>query len=110
MHTAIGGLDCATSALIADRAYDSSLLRAQFDAAGIEPVIPPRKNVKPLVPPDMHAFSCRHLVEKVIADLKQFRGIATRSQQHLHTWTALVALCAFVVNTRPTRRGPSPYR
>ena len=95
--------------LIADRAYDSNVLREQLADDGIQPVIPPRRHVTPRVPPDMQIYKARHLVENAIADLKQFRAIATRYQKRLDTWTALVSLCAVVVNTRPTRRTGSPH-
>ena len=57
----------------------------------------------------MAAYQARHLVENTFADLKQFRGIATRYCKLAVTYLALVALTAVVVNTRTTRRGASPH-
>ena len=57
----------------------------------------------------MAAYQARHLVENTFADLNQFRGIATRYCKLAATYLALVSLVAFVVNTRPSRRGASPH-
>ena len=94
---------------LADKAYCSKALRAELASAGIEPVIPPKSNVKQPAVCDMDAYKARHLVENAFADLKQFRGIATRYCKLASTFVALVSLCAFVVNTRATRRGVSPH-
>ena len=94
---------------LGDRAYDSRALRTQVEDMGAEVVIPYRKTVKRPGPCDMEAYKARHLVENAFADLKQFRGIATRYHKLALTFTELFALCCVVVNTRPTRRGPSPH-
>ena len=57
----------------------------------------------------MAAYQARHLVENTFADLKQFRGIATRYCKLATTYLALVTLAAVVINTRDTRRGASPH-
>ena len=95
--------------VIADKAYDSRPLRQALQASGIEPVIPPKRSA--LNPPDydVEAYKSRHLVENAFADLKQFRGIATRYCKLALMFEALVELVCWVVNTRPTRRGGSPY-
>lgn len=96
--------------LIADKLYDARTMRAFLDNQSVEAVIPPRRNSW-ISPPsvDMAIYKSRHLVENAFADLKQFRGIATRYCKLAETFAALVSLCCFVINTRPTRRGPSPY-
>ena len=43
------------------------------------------------------------------ADIKQFRGIATRYCKLAAMFTALPSLVCWTVNTLPIRRGPSPY-
>ena len=57
----------------------------------------------------MAAYQARHLVENTFADLKQFRGIATRYCKLAATYLALVSLVAVVVNIRSTRRGASSH-
>ena len=93
----------------ADAAYDSAALRDTLAGRGIEAVIPNSRSRKRRYPVDLELYKARHLVENVFADLKQFRGIATRYCKLAATFTAMLSLCAFVVNTRPTRRGSSPH-
>ena len=72
-------------------------------------MIPPLKLRSNPPPCDMAAYQARHLVENTFADLKQFRGIATRYCKLAATYLALTLLVAVVINTRTTRRGPSPH-
>lgn len=94
---------------MADKAYDSQANRDRLAAAGAATVIPPRRDQRstPQVC-DMAAYRARHLVENTFADLKQFRGVATRYCKLATTYTALVCLACTVINTRPTRRQASP--
>ena len=95
--------------LIADRAYDSRNERGTLAAMGVDVVIPSTRSRKIPIPHDEQAYKSRHLVENAFADLKQFRGIATRYCKLAATFTALLNLCCFVVNTRETRRQRSPH-
>jgi len=82
----------------------------EFIANGAtEAVIPPKRNRKIQYDYDEHAYKARHLVENAFADLKHFRGIATRYCKLASTFVSMLSLCCFVVNTRATRRGASPY-
>ena len=91
--------------LIADRAYDSRNERDALAAMGLDVVIPSKKNRKIPIPHDEQAYKSRHLVENAFADLKQFRGIATRYCKLAAAFVAMLNLACFVVNTRETRRG-----
>lgn len=95
--------------LLADRAYDSNEIRHHLANGATEAVIPSTRSRKVPYPCDMQAYKARHLVENSFADLKQFRGIATRYQKLASTFLSMLSLCCFVVNTRSTRRGASPY-
>lgn len=92
---------------LGDRAYDSGALRERL--AGADVVIPSTRARKQPIPYDAEAYKARHLVENAFADLKQFRGIATRYCKLAVTYCELLSLVCWVVNTRPTRRGASPY-
>lgn len=109
---AVPGLVEGVSAgrFLANRAYDSKALRADPTVAGIDVVIPAKRNAKVPADYDMDAYKARHLVENAFAGLNQFRGVATRYCKLAVTFTAKVGLCAFVVNTRATRRGPHRIR
>ena len=98
-----------TRQFLADKAYDSGRLRGLLVQAGVEPVIPYRKTAVEPQPVDMELYKARHLVENAFADLKHFRGVATRYCKLAATFTSMLNLACFVVNTRATRRGPSPY-
>lgn len=97
------------SRLVADKAYASGDLFGRLEADGIEPVIPVTKNWNDPPPLDLDTYKARHLVENAFADLKRFRGIATRYCKLIATFTALTSLVAWYVNSSPTRRGPSPH-
>ena len=80
--------------LIADRAYDSDLLRQTMAARGAW------ANIRPLARRvDMPAFSpflyrYRNLVERFFNKLEHFRAIATRYEKHAANYLALVKLAA----------------
>ena len=80
--------------LIADRAYDSDLLRQTMAAQGVF------ANIKPLARRlDKPAFSSflyryRNRVERFFNKLKHFRAIATRYDKHAANYLALVKLAA----------------
>ena len=94
---------------MADKAYDSNQLREHLANNGTDPVIPAKSNIRSASSCDMDAYKAWHLLENAFADLKQFRGNATRYCKLAATFTSLIALCCFIVNTRSTRRGPSPH-
>jgi transposase len=66
------------SRLLADKAYDTNLLRAVLADNGIEPVIPSIRRRKSLIPYDVHAYRQRNLIERMFCRLKDFRRVATR--------------------------------
>ncbi len=89
----LDGLE-AGQVLIADRAYDSDLLRQTMTARGAW------ANIKPLTRRlDKAAFSpflyrYRNLVERFFNKLKHFRAVATRYEKHAANYLALVKLAA----------------
>ena len=64
--------------LLADRGYDTSEIVAFALSAGINVVIPPKKNRKVPREYDRYLYKIRHLVENAFLCLKRWRGIATR--------------------------------
>jgi transposase len=72
----IEGIDA--EALLADRGYDTNALIAAARAAGMEVVIPPKKNRREQREYDIYLYKLRHLVENAFLALKRWRGIATR--------------------------------
>ena len=72
----IEGISAET--LLADRGYDTNDIWAYAVSAGMEPVIPPKKNRKEQRDYDKYLYKLRHLVENCFLTLKRWRGIATR--------------------------------
>jgi transposase len=80
--------------LIADRAYDSDLLRQNMTARGVFPNIKPlaRRIDKPAFSPFL--YRSRNRVERFFNKLKHFRAVATRYEKHAANYLALVKLAA----------------
>ena len=83
---------------IADKGYDSEVIRDQARAAGMNPVIPRKSNSKKPNPEfDSHLYRLRHLVENLFARLKHFRSIATRYEKLARNFKSMVFLaCTFI--------------
>ena len=64
--------------LLADRGYDTNDILAYASSAGMEAVIPPKKNRMEQREYDRYLYRLRHLVENAFLHLKRWRGIATR--------------------------------
>ena len=64
--------------LLADRGYETNDILSYAVSAGMEPVIPPKKNRKEQRDYDKYLYRLRHLVENCFLSLKHWRGIATR--------------------------------
>ena len=84
----IEGIDA--EALLADRGYDTNALIAAARAAGMEVVIPPKKNRKEQREYDTYLYKLRHLVENAFLALKRWRGIATRYAKNTASFIAAV--------------------
>jgi transposase len=85
-------------ALLADKAYDAQeRVLALLEKAGVQIVIPPKKNRKLQREYDKELYKARHLIENFFAKLKQFRGIATRYDKRASTFLGAVYLAAAVI-------------
>jgi len=84
----IEGIDA--EALLADRGYDTNAIIEAARAAGIEIVIPPKKNRKEQREYDEYLYKLRHLVENAFLMLKRWRGIATRYAKNSASFLAAV--------------------
>ena len=83
-----------------DKAYDSNPIRAQLDAKGITPVIPPKSNRLEIIVYDQERYKQRNKVERLFNKLKQFRRIATRYEKLKAHFLAFVTLALVVIMTR----------
>lgn len=67
---------------IADKGYDSEVIRDKARSNGMIPIIPKRANAKKTNPDfDRYLYKLRDLVENMYARLKHFRSIATRYEK-----------------------------
>lgn len=82
-----------TTAIVADKGYDSSKIRKQIKSKGADVVIPRRSN-SAVGNGDMNwsLYRDRHLVENAFARLKQFRGLATRYDKLKRNYQSTVAM------------------
>ena len=88
--------------VIADKGYDSQVLRDAIEACGSQPVIPRRKNnTRGNDGRDWCLYKYRHLVENMFARIKHFRAIATRYDKLARNFASMLAL-AFVIVWLPT--------
>jgi transposase len=68
----------AAQVLIADKGYDSQIIRDKGEALRMSVIIPRRKNsIKGNKGLDRHLYKLRHLVENAFARLKHYRAVAT---------------------------------
>ena len=86
----IEGIDAEI--LLADRGYDTNEIVEQASKAGMEVVIPPKKNRKEPRTYDEYLYRLRHLIENAFLHLKRWRGIATRYAKNTASFVAAVQI------------------
>lgn len=86
----IDGISAGT--LLADRGYDTNQILAYAVAAGMEVVMPFKRNRKERRDYDHYLYRLRHLVENAFLHLKRWRGIATRYAKNLSSFLAAVQI------------------
>lgn len=96
--------------LLADRAYDVNALRKLLASKGIVATIPPSRARKIPYGYDEDSYKGRHLVENLFADLKQFRGLATRYCKLASRFTSFIQLAWWCISSARTVREPGTGR
>ena len=76
--------------LLADRGYDTDAIVSAAMSAGMQVIIPPKKNRKEQRDYDRYLYKLRHLVENAFLMLKRWRGIATRYAKNSASFLAAV--------------------
>ena len=94
------GVDNRLSALLADKAFDSNVIRALFAERGAVAVIPSKADRSVPIPHDAEMYKWRHLVENFFCKIKEFRRIATRYDKTDTSFAAAIHLVATVLATR----------
>ena len=83
--------------LVADKGYDSAVLREWLEVRGTTPVIPPRRNRKVQYAYDKLIYRQRNVIERMFCRLKDWRRIATRFDRNVKIFMAAIALAATVI-------------
>jgi len=78
--------------LLADRGYDTNTLIEAAVTAGMQIVIPPKRNRKEQRAFDEYLYKLRHLVENAFLHLKRWRGIATRYAKSTASFVAAIQI------------------
>jgi len=86
--------------LIADKGYDTDAIVEMAKEAGMLPVIPPKSNRKEQRKYDEYLYRLRHLVENAFAEMKRWRGIATRYAKNTASYLAAVHIRCIVMWTK----------
>ncbi|MFT8814430.1 IS5 family transposase [Acetobacter fabarum] len=86
-----------TEEVISDRGYDSNEIRQFLADRNITACIPPKKNRKSKPPYNWHLYKKRHLIENIIAKLKDWRRVATRYDRCAHTFISAIHIAASVI-------------
>jgi len=94
-HDLIDGIDA--DATIADKGYDADHLVDKITDAGIDVVIPPKRNRKVQRPYDSDLYKERNKIERFFSKLKQFRRVATRYDKLLANFMGFVKLAAIAI-------------
>ncbi len=86
-----------TTAVVADKGYDSEANRAAIRSQGAEPCIPPRRNRVAVTDYDRHLYKERNVAERYFARIKQYRRVATRYDKKAanflgFVWVASIAI------------------
>ncbi len=102
----VGGV--AAQELIADKAYDTDLIRSWLTAADIRPVIPARARRRQPAWHDPAVYGVRRLIENRFAVVNEYRGIATCYCKLGEMYAANLSLVASVVAMREWETGQNP--
>jgi len=89
------GIEAAN--LIADKGYDTDAIVEMAEEAGMVPVILPKSNRKEQRMYDEYLYRLRHLVENAFAEMKRWRGIATRYAKNITSCLAAVHIRCIVM-------------
>ena len=82
---------------MADKGHDSDKIRTRLREQGISPCIPSRRPRNKRVPYSKRLYKMRHRVENLLANLKDWRRIATRYDCCAHIFRSAALLAATLI-------------
>jgi len=83
--------------LMADRGCDSDKVVEQARAQGMRAQIPPRNKRRHQREYGQHLYRHRHVVENALAQIRQWRGIATRCTKNVTSFVAVINILCFLI-------------
>lgn len=83
--------------LLADKAYGSKKFRKLLADRKIEACIPPKSNSKVKIEYDKQKYKKRHVIENMFARLKDWKGLALRTNRNAHTFLSFVYIAVFTI-------------
>ena len=87
-------------ALLADKAFDSNWIIDDMNERGAKIVISQRPQRRAPLDIDDEMYKWRHLIENYFQKLKEFKRIAMRSDKTDTSYSAMINLCAGIINSR----------
>ena len=84
-------------AVIADKAYDSNVLRQLIADAGMLAVIPSTRSRKVVIPHDVALYKERNRIERCFNKLKHFRRFATRFDRRAVHFLAFIHIASAMI-------------
>ena len=90
-------LDYKPNAVLADRGYDTDKLVGSLVDAGVEVVIPAKKNRLRSRPIDENLYKDRNKVERYFNKLKQYRRVATRYEKTAISFAGFIYLASAMI-------------
>jgi len=89
--------DYETDAVLADRGYDADTLIILLQKAGVEVVIPSKKNRLEERAIDENLYKDRNKVERFFNKLKQYRRVATRYEKTATSFEGFIYLASIMI-------------
>lgn len=87
----------AGEAVLADKAYDSNVLRAIITDMGAKAVIPSNRTRKIIIPHDAATYKQRNRIERCFNRLKHFRRFATPYERRTIHFAGFIYLAAALI-------------
>lgn len=87
-------------AVLADKAFDSNWIIENLDERGAMICISQRPQRKYPLQIDFEVYKWRHLIENFFCKLKEFKGVAMRSEKTDTHYASMIYACAAIINSR----------
>lgn len=87
-------------AILADKAFDANWIVAEMNARGSKIIISQRPQRTDPLTIDLDIYKWRHLIENFFAKIKEFKGVAMRSEKTDRNYASMIFACAAVIRLR----------